>query len=317
MRFVKALSILMVLLSVLVVAAAQAAPGGKSARQAPAAQTLFARDLIVESEPNDNCATADPISVGEVMNAAIDPLEDNDFFKLILTEAVDLYIHTILGEDPPDLPDSELYLFADDCVTVLGYCDDSIGLESAIICRFAGAGTYYIMVMGYADNNEGEYQLAIEEITIAPVGDICEDATSIPNGEFTFTASTTGMDDDYAVYGYGEDAPDGVFGFTLPHNAIFTCQFDIVGADLVIALVTDCSDPDGSCVDFSDDDPEYIDYTNGTGDSQLIYLIVDGYGEGDQGGFVMSGFNEGSGLVAVTPMSWGEVKARYSLSTAP
>ncbi|MBC8424691.1 hypothetical protein H8E07_11265 [bacterium] len=313
MRNVRAISILSILILVPAVAAL-ASPDGKAHRQAPAAPATLALAPVDETEPNDDCATGDPVSAGDVMFAGIDPLGDRDFFELVVGAGDALYIHTFLHDgDPGMLQDSELTLYADDCATVLGFNDDSVGLESALLHQFDLAGTYYAMVQGYDDDETGNYELLVEDVVISPVGDNCLGATSIPHGESLFVASTTGMTDDYGLpgSGYGVGAPDAVFGFVLSPGEFFSCQLDVAGTDFVIYIATDCADPEASMLQFSDGDPETIDYLNESGEPQTIYMFVDGYLSSSHGGFVLWADNGGEGIVGNTAASWGDVKAFY------
>ncbi|MFH1845113.1 MAG: PPC domain-containing protein, partial [bacterium] len=298
------------LITVLVICgSSQAAPGGKAARHPASSNDKISRDVVTESEPNNDCASANAVASGDQMEASIESSEDKDYFELTVTAGQSLHIYTILDDG---LEDSVIYLFADDCTTQLNYGDDSIGLESAMIYNFATAGTYYVMVEGYSENEVGEYDLAIETITIHPVADTCAEAISIPNGVFELVGSTTGLVDDYNIdLYYGMGGPDAVYGFSLPAGASFDCQAQILGADFIIYLVTDCDDMDESYLDLNDGDPEELSYRNNTAVPQVIYLIVDGYDEEEYGGFVLTGTNEGSGLVSTTASSWGGFKARY------
>ena len=107
--------------------------------------------------------------------------------------------------------------------------------------------------------------LNLAAVDILPPGNACAAPTGIPTGESSYTGSTRGLSDDYEIGSYGTDTPDGVFGLSLPPGGSFQCEMQHLGCDFVLYLVTDCSDPDGSSVAFSDGDPEDIDYTNDTG----------------------------------------------------
>jgi len=287
-----------------------AAPANKAVRRPASVSEFSGRDILTEVEPNNDCATANALASGDQMEASIETGTDKDYFALTVTAGQTLHIHTILDDG---LDDSVIYLFADDCTTQLDYGDDSIGLESAMIYSFATAGTYYVLVEGYSEDEVGEYSLAVEAIAaLGPVADTCAEAISLPSGEFQLAGSTVGLVDDYNVDSYyGDGGPDAAYGFSLPPAASFGCLPDILGADFILFLVTDCTDMDESYLVVEDGDPEQLSYRNTTEATQIIYLIVDGYDEAEAGGFVFSCTNEGSGLVNSQTSSWGGLKAMY------
>lgn len=309
MRFLRAAAPLLLLL--LLAAAVQADPASKSRRAGQSPAVPMVRATVLETEPNDDCATADAMAVGDVFQGTIDPSLDTDYVAFTVEAGDVLAIHTVLSNDVGQLGDSVLFLYTSNCGAQLAFNDDSVGLESMIIYEFASAGTYVAAVAGYDESETGDYLLQIETMELDPVGDDCEHATSIPSGAFEFTSTTQGLNNDYAYDSYGTETPDAAYGFRLGPDESFSCQLDLLGADFVIYLVTDCADPEGTLLEYSDDDPESLAYTNSSGVDQVLYLIIDGYGSGDEGGFIMSGTNGGTGLVANEPASWGEVKTLY------
>lgn len=140
-------------------------------------------------------------------------------------------------------------------------------------------------------------------------GEDCAGATPISNGEFDLAGNLTTMSDDYVYDMFGSGAGDAVYAFTLGASdevAIFLAPEN----DLVMYLITDCNDPAGSLIAFSDDDPEYIFYSNVTGGPLNLYLVIDGYDAMHGGGaYSLTGTNEGT--VAVEGDTWDQIKVMY------
>ena len=274
--------------------------------------------LTSESEPNGDCATANLLAIGDVVDAAIDPAGDWDYYELSVDAGVTLHFHTILDEGAPGaLGDTKMQIFADDCTTSLGFSDDvilGVDLRSSIILEFATARTCFVRIWGFPADATGTYQLVVEDYVEPLVeGDTCGAPYPISGGAFEINSTTEGMANDYEMTNYHpEGSPDVVYGITLPAGANFSCDLEGYGVDFVLCLVTDCSDPEGSLVVFSDNDPEFIDYTNETGASQDLFLILDGFEALDSSGsYTLTGNNGGSGLVATDACDWGSLKSMF------
>lgn len=293
--------IVMVLISVLCCAAITHATTIKKPRTG----------AMAAMNPTNTCDTAQLINIGETVGGELSTLGDLDYYAINIVAGQALLIETVMDGT---LEDSEMYLYDEFCNTVLAYSDDSVDLESAIIYRADVTGTFKIMVMGYDNDEYGTYGLRTSFIELTEVGESCATATPIPNGDFSFTATTLGLSDFMAFpvdNSYGSGAPDAFFVFRLQPGASFSCELEILGADFVLYLIDGCAAPLSDWDYFSDDDPESLYYVNSTLDSQNVFLVIDGYDEFESGGFVLTGHNDGQGVIANQETTWGSMKALY------
>ncbi len=224
--------------------------------------------------------------------------------------------------------DTKLYIMLADLTVEYANDDNSAicgaGNNSAIIGAELTAGvTYYIVVTGYSAA-EGDYVLDMTGFDTpppppAPANDLCDDGEILPLGAYSIDGDTTAANDDYTL------TSSGCTGFSANGNDVVyvTCladgdMFDVAmttttGFDASIYLVSDCADPEGSCVAGSDVFPtgEAFSYQNITGSDQQLYLIVDAFSSG-AGEFNISG-NNGSNCqsVAIDETNWGSLKGMY------
>ncbi len=130
-----------------------------------------------ESEPNDDCATADALTVGDPMAASIAPVGDNDWFEFQAYAGQCVSFQTAPGVGQTG-GDTRLYLWESDCVTQAGFDDDGgDGLYSLLGVTFAVGGTYYIQIDEYNNDAEiGAYVLTVDACPPPPEddGSICD-----------------------------------------------------------------------------------------------------------------------------------------------
>jgi len=148
-----------------------------------------------------------------------------------------------------------------------------------------------------------------------PENDTCDGALEIPTGDFLITGSTDLANNDYdpgdpgpSCTGYSAEGPDVVYFTCLAEGAEFTVTMTTDGFDDSIYLITDCSDPSGSCVAGDDAYPDGSTFTYIADATGIYYLIVDAYS--GSGNFTIEGFNGGCPS-AVETASWSTIKALY------
>lgn len=266
-----------------------------------------------EVEPNDDATTANVLTVGDDMSAAIDPAGDIDFFA-ITVEAGDIVEFETL---PGDADDTKMWLYDTDGVTELVFNDDGgEGYYSLFQYEFTAAGTYYIVITHYSASGTGTYILTASDFTpVEPQeNDTCDGAIDIisldePYVELDLCLYTNQYDPGSGgCTGYAATGPEAVYMVTLePGQTFFASAAPIDGSiDLAVYLVTDCADVAGSCVIGDDSgNPEEITYLSEEGGT--YYLMIDSY------------TNCGSGLVGVTfdgvvatqHRSFTEIKAMF------
>lgn len=212
-----------------------------------------------EAEPNDDYTTANVLTVGDDMNAAIDPAGDVDFFSIDVTYDGLMAFQT----HPGDVGDTKLYLYDVDGVTQLAYNDDGggQGYYSLIEYTFPVPGTYFVKVTGYSGTTQGTYILTATEEDPPPpppANDTCEGAIDLQD------QSEAAFDVDLSVgytnvsnqgsgscTGYSTPGPDAFYKIYLYQGDVFTATED--GAcDMALYLFTDCADPFTSCLIGSD-----------------------------------------------------------------
>lgn len=232
----------------------------------------------LEAEPNDDYTTANVLTAGDDMDAAIDVGGDVDFFSFEAYAGDCFVFETHAG----DAGDTKLYLFDVDGVTQLDYDDDGgEGYYSLITFDVPADGTYYIEVTGYSSTTTGTYVLTAAGCPEPPN---CDEAIDIMVQDLavwtvdlcTMPSVFTGAYGDCT--GYADNGNEALYKIYLEAGQNFHVTED-GSHDMSMYLVTDCADIIGSCVAGSDNcctgAQELIDYTAAA--DGWYYLIVDGY----------------------------------------
>jgi len=263
-----------------------------------------------ETEDNGTCLTANILTPGDPMNAAIGVSDDLDYFEVIANEGDCFTFETHAG----DIGDTKLYLWADDCATQLAYDDDGgEGYYSMIQYTFDAAGVYFVEVTGYNSGYTGTYILTMDPCPGPQPNDTCEGAIQLLDGAFDFQVDLCLFANDYfdaaSCTNYSQNGPDAVYMVDLmPGGSIMACENPAAGAyvDLSIYLITDCTDVYGSCVAGDDSgNPECIDYTSEMGG--IYYLIIDSY----SGCGLLDVTGEVNNPVATQGSNWSTMKTLY------
>jgi len=258
-----------------------------------------------EVEPNDDCTTANALTVGDPMNGAI-VAGEQDWFEVNLLTGDCFSFETHAG----DIGDTKLYVYDTDCVTELEYNDDGgEGYYSLIEFTAPADGAYYVVVTGYGATTAGTYILTMDACPEPPNCDDAIDLVVQGLGQFTIDlcAQPSVWTGEYGdCTGYADNGNEAVYKIYLLTGDHFFVTEDGTH-DMSMYLVTDCADIIGSCVAGSDNccsgAQEIIDYTAAA--DGWYYLFVDGY----------SGCSE----VTVTidnpiprdDATWGSVKSLY------
>ena len=263
------------LLSVVACAVASAAPDGADDKPwaYPDGFVQF-RTEYNEQEPNDTCPGPLGVTCGDVVYGVLGVAGDHDWFPLTITDPVRVFIGTDMDPNNPADTDTYLELWDGNCGGIIAEDDDG-GPPSwfSLIVIDLDPGDYNIKVRGYADVATGPYMMFVtcEEPPPPVENDTCELAEE--NGYFIDRCTAGSLNGDASTAandyspgstctGYSVDGLDVVYVMDL--NAGDVCDFVYTSWDCdgAFFIMTDCSDPTGSCVVGADDtltgDPESI-----------------------------------------------------------
>ena len=154
----------------------------------------------------------------------------------------------------------------------------------------------------------------------APENDTCEGAYDneyvIPPGAFSLVGNNTYANADYhlnstdSCTGYSFSGLDLVWVVCMEEGDVLDVTMTTdTGWDASFYMVSDCADPQYTCV-VGEDDPEEILYT--ATETGVYYLICGGYSSG-AGEFYLDGMltGAGCGTVATEDTNWGSLKSLY------
>jgi hypothetical protein len=200
----------------------------------------------------------------------------------------------------------------------------SAGVESEEIRRCLPAGTYWVVVDGFA-GEASSFTLSLDCGACTPcepsaAHDLCGAARPIPAmGLYTDAGSTACAADDYgpgSCTGYSALGRDVVYRIDLPPACTVRMTLrdgpDGVILDRSLYLATSCADPRGTCVAGADEAveaDEVLTYRSNTGGT--FYLIVDSFGNSSGGDYRLEVERIDCSTVAVQPASWQQVKTLF------
>jgi hypothetical protein len=247
-----------------------------------------------EDEANNNACPGQAIACGDVITPAELTQADRDWSSFSATAGTLITIGTDAVVGMPTV-DTFVDLIADDCTTVLAFDDDGgPGLYSLLNYTAGYTGTYYVRVRGFVDTSVGFYKLFVNCSAPPPPieNDTCDGAIPIDRCTAgSLQGDTSDAHNDYdpgsggCATGYAEVGKDVVYLLDLQAGDIVDMTYTQLLADTAFYIITDCSNPAGSCVVGADDtftgEPEVIHYVVPA--AGLYYLILDAYGT-DAGG---------------------------------
>jgi hypothetical protein len=249
-----------------------------------------------EAEPNNTCP-GNVYTLGDIFHGAVTPGGDLDWVAFSCN-AGDLITMETAQDDALPTVDTVIELYRDDCTTFLTSDDDGgPGLYSRIDGYPAPyTGTYHLKIRGYSGTSSGSYILqgSCEPPPPPPGNDTCATATPIPRcAPFVDSGSTELANNDYTpsqeitggCTGYYAQGGDVVYRLDLLGCESLHIEY-VNAADASIYIVTDCSDPEGTCVAGADDtftgQTEVLDFT--TTQPGTYYLICDTFSAFTAGG---------------------------------
>lgn len=179
--------------------------------------------LQLESEPNDDFTTADPLTVNRTIGT-INPVGDADYYRIDnVAPGSLLFAYTDTGDGPLNNTggtasrDSQIEIFAADGTTRIEFDDDDgagnggdgtseTGFASAVAgTPLTTGGTYYIRVDGFSATTTiiNQYNLFVNVVAPAPVtaetepNDTSLTATALPLGQLATGTLATPTDVDF------------------------------------------------------------------------------------------------------------------------
>jgi hypothetical protein len=213
-----------------------------------------------------------------------------------------------------------LVLSACDETTVMDYSDAyGDGVAEQIVIDLL-AGTYIVVVEGWYADDMGAYTLTVgcEAAPEPPVNDLCDGAIAIERcTSGIIEGDLTLAHDDYtpsgtlpSCTGYGAAGKDVVYVMDLlVGDEVYLSLEYVTYFDESIYIITDCADPNGSCVIGEDGgSPEEIFWTcdaDGT-----YYVICDAWSSGSGGEFTLT-YDITCPVTPNEETSWGKVKSMF------
>jgi hypothetical protein len=254
---------------------------------------------VPEVEPNDTPGQATPLVCGSVLRPAqiaVQAVRDTDWI-VFTANSGDVIIFGTDADGPTPVGDTRISLVSNDGVTVLGTNDDrGLGNHYSLLSLCAPyTGTYYGRIAAFSSQT-GTYMAFLTCSASSAPNDQCAGAIRIPCGPFSLSGSTASACPDYALPGSGctgflANGRDVVYKVESFAGDSISLDYVQDEADASIYIVTDCSDPAGTCVAGEDSTlvggHETLAYrftTPGT-----YYIILDSFSPGSGGPWTLSG----------------------------
>lgn len=250
-----------------------------------------ARAIFPEDEGVNNSCPGQVMACGDEINPASIPSPggDVDWVQFFIANAGDVIT---AATDQIDSTTMDTYLELYDVCggPIIASDDDSgPGFYSLLTYTAPHSGWYYLKVRGYSTSSYGTYKLDVSCTggTPPPPDDTCDGAGVLDrctsgsiNGDLTPYANNYDPGSGGCASGYPEAGKDQVIRLDLQAGDVVNLSYTQFNNDAAIYIITDCSNPSGSCVVGADDtvtgDPEVINWTATA--SGTYYLILDCYG---------------------------------------
>jgi hypothetical protein len=170
----------------------------------------------------------------------------------------------------------DLFVLSADASSILG-TDQNYGGAQVVLPAFPAATDVLILVHG--SGGPMEYKVGVSPV---PANDACSGALVLQSGQ-TVTGNTTGLGNDTQMTmansctGYANSGADTYHRVTIPAGQTLTATLETL-TDHAMYLLDSCT---GACcwagVDDSATDSEVLSYTNATGATQELLLVVDSF----------------------------------------
>ena len=277
---------------------------------------------VAEVEPNNSLATAQFLGCDNVLRPAfLTPASDTDYVAFTATAGTIITVGTDADGTTGQIGDTRIRLFNDSGVMLATDDDSGPGLYSLLAFTATNTGTYYVGFAAFGTTTTGQYKgfITCQQPSPPPVNDQCAGAITISCGAFSLSGSTQFASNDYTPLTSGTG---GCTGFTALGRDVVYLLVAAPGdslhlrytssADASVYIITDCTNPTGTCVAGSDatlsGQTEVLDYMFTAPGS--YYLILDSFGTNTLGTWTATG----DFVCQATPVrrvSWGALKTVY------
>jgi hypothetical protein len=253
---------------------------------------------VPEVEPNDAPAQANLLGCGNTFRPAeiaVQATRDTDWIAFT-ANAGDVITFGTDADGLTPVGDTRIGILRDDGVTLLDDDDDGgPGRYSLLSVCAPYTGTYYGRIAAFSSQT-GTYMAFVTCSPSSAPNDQCAGAINIPCGSIALSGSTASACPDYSLPGAGctgfaANGRDVVYKLDAFAGDSLTLDYVQDAADASIYIVTDCSDPAGTCVAGEDSTlvggHETLGYTftvPGT-----YYIILDSFSPGSGGSWTMTG----------------------------
>jgi hypothetical protein len=185
--------------------------------------------------------------------------------------------------------DAVVYVVTD-CAGIDGSCQAAHDVAGAVPVgvelELDAGTTYYAIVDGWSNvsNVQGDYTITIDQVEqVEPgAGNTCTDPLPLANGTYSWEGATneftTGGSN--GCTGWSANGVDRVHVVTLASGETLTVTLTASSGDPSIYLITDCAEPETTCVEGSDviGAVETLEYTSVSGGT--YYFIADRFTSG-------------------------------------
>ena len=275
-------------------------PETKDMKYAPSLRLQYGTlSDVPEAEPNDVPGQANFLGCGNTFRPAAiaaQAVRDTDWISFT-ANAGDAIIFGTDADGPTPIGDTRISIVSSDGVTVLGRDDDSgPGRYSLLSLCAPYTGTYYGRIAAFSSQT-GTYMAFVScSPSGAPANDRCAGAIRISCGSIFISGSTADACPDYTLpeggcTGFAADGRDVVYKVGAFPGDSLSLDYQQDQADASIYIVTDCSNPSGTCVAGSDHTlvggHETLSYKFPS--AGTYYIILDSFSPGSGGTWTASG----------------------------
>lgn len=275
-------------------------PEAKDMKSSPVHHMRFGTfSEVPEVEPNDHPAQANVLGCGNTFRPAAiaaGAVRDTDWISFT-ANAGDVVTFGTDADGASPIGDTRISLVSSDGVTVLGTDDDSgPGRYSLLSLCAPYTGTYYGRIAAFSSQTGSYMAFVTCTPSSAPANDRCDGAIAIACGSIFLSGSTADACPDYSLpaggcTGFAADGRDVVYKVNAFTGDSLYLDYQQEQADASIYIVTDCSNPGGTCVAGSDTSVvgghETLHYRFPT--AGTYYIVLDSFSPGSGGPWTASG----------------------------